>query len=358
MQVHPQRSPGHIITFVQDLDGILGGGVRVGEVTEISGPAGTGKTQLVLQLLLDVQIPINMGGCAGEAVLIDTEGSFYPSRIQEMARAVHTHLARIARRRPELAADEALAEEIRTACSPEGLLQHIHVFRAKELQAQQSALRALPSFLRSHPNVRLVAVDSIAFHHRYGAWSVQDPVTRHRQLQILAAQLNRIAAEFNVAVVVTNQMTTRLGETSAGANAGGFAGGSAVVPRRDPAAEEPRARVTPALGDVWAHTASTRLQLRWDTRPGSLHAGQRVAFVPKCVQVHGDGNAHFRVCADGIRGLGVATSSLSSSRAAKGGSGAGETPAGGGAGGSRAGKGSGEGGAGAGAGAGARGGRA
>ena len=43
--------------------------------TEFCGVPGVGKTQLGIQLCVDVQLPECYSGAAGEAVYIDTEGS-------------------------------------------------------------------------------------------------------------------------------------------------------------------------------------------------------------------------------------------------------------------------------------------
>ncbi|HYC26747.1 MAG TPA: ATPase domain-containing protein [Nitrososphaerales archaeon] len=62
-----------------DLDELLGGGLRSGEVLEVYGGSGSGKTQLAMQLSL----------CAAKAgrrsLFVDTEGGFRPERMEEMA---------------------------------------------------------------------------------------------------------------------------------------------------------------------------------------------------------------------------------------------------------------------------------
>lgn len=44
--------------------------------TELVGVPGIGKTQMAMQLSVTAQIPEVFGGNGGEAVYIDTEGSF------------------------------------------------------------------------------------------------------------------------------------------------------------------------------------------------------------------------------------------------------------------------------------------
>lgn len=63
-----------IITYSRSMDTMLGGGVCIGQLTEFCGPPGVGKTQICIQLCIDVQLPRLLNGVEGEAVYIDTEG--------------------------------------------------------------------------------------------------------------------------------------------------------------------------------------------------------------------------------------------------------------------------------------------
>ena len=68
-------------TGSRGLDGLLGGGCRAGTLTEVFGRSNSGKTQLAMQTAL-------FSAKSGESSLfIDTEGSFRPERVAEMARA-------------------------------------------------------------------------------------------------------------------------------------------------------------------------------------------------------------------------------------------------------------------------------
>eukprot|EP01006_Ploeotia_vitrea_P051925 TRINITY_DN67617_c7_g1_i3.p1 TRINITY_DN67617_c7_g1~~TRINITY_DN67617_c7_g1_i3.p1 ORF type:complete len:226 (+),score=9.26 TRINITY_DN67617_c7_g1_i3:28-705(+) len=87
-----QREVPNIVTFSQALDKLLGGGVHPSCLTEFCGIPGIGKTQVGMQLALDVQIPKVFGGVGGSAIYIDTEGSFMITRIKQMAEGVLAHL--------------------------------------------------------------------------------------------------------------------------------------------------------------------------------------------------------------------------------------------------------------------------
>lgn len=51
-----------VTTGCSNLDAILKGGIPCRGITQFYGAAGTGKTQLALQLCLTVQLPITAGG--------------------------------------------------------------------------------------------------------------------------------------------------------------------------------------------------------------------------------------------------------------------------------------------------------
>ena len=112
-----------IYTFCQELDDLLGGGVAVGEITELCGCPGIGKTQMCIQLCCSVQIPNAFGGHEGSAVYVDTEGSFMAERARDVAAAAADHLGAIARANPE---DQAMADAM-ASFNTERVLDRIHL---------------------------------------------------------------------------------------------------------------------------------------------------------------------------------------------------------------------------------------
>ena len=84
-----------ITTLSQNLDRILGGGIQLGQITEICGEAGVGKTQLCMQLCVSVQMSSHLDGLEGQAVYIDTEGSFMPKRVVEITNATCRSLEKL-----------------------------------------------------------------------------------------------------------------------------------------------------------------------------------------------------------------------------------------------------------------------
>lgn len=69
------------------LDRCTGGGVVTRGITELCGAAGVGKTQLLLQLSLCVQLPTELGGMGRGVAYICTEDAFPARRLLQMSKA-------------------------------------------------------------------------------------------------------------------------------------------------------------------------------------------------------------------------------------------------------------------------------
>jgi RAD51-like protein 2 len=245
------------------MDQILGGGVALGQVTEFCGVPGVGKTQLGMQLAINVQLPNAFKGASGEAIYIDTEGSFTAERCAQMADAFCTHLKKIAAQKKDNDKTAAAA-----AITPERILSHIHLFRARDHVEQLAVVDALPSFLDAHPSVRVIIVDSVTFHFRQ---DFADMAARTRQLAQMAQNLMALAGERKLAVVLMNQVTTKIAAAGQGT------------------------RLVPALGDSWAHAATSRVILYWKN-------GVRHSFIYKS-PTQAAAAAEYAVTAEGVRSL-------------------------------------------------------
>jgi len=76
----------HITTGSKTLDDLLQGGLESMSITEIYGENRTGKTQLCHTLAVTAQLPKEIGGGGGKVIFIDTEGTFRPEKIYEIAK--------------------------------------------------------------------------------------------------------------------------------------------------------------------------------------------------------------------------------------------------------------------------------
>lgn len=259
-----ERSQQRIFTFSPEIDSILKGGVPLGQVTEFCGVPGIGKTQMGIQLAINVQLPQPFSGLAGEAIYIDTEGSFMPERCLQMATAFCNHLVKIAKHRGDPGRIQAAAAE-----NADNILKRIHVFRAKDHVEQLAVGRILFKYLDSHPSVRLIVVDSVAFHFRQ---DFDDLGARARILGQMSQNFMELASKKQIAVVLMNQVTTRIGNR-----------------------QQWGSQLVPALGDSWGHAATNRIILFWKN-------GTRNALVYKSPSLPRE-TAEYAVTEEGIRGM-------------------------------------------------------
>jgi len=191
-----------IVSFVQSIDSMLGGGFFPREVTEIVGTPGSGKTQIAIQLCVDARLPPQFGGVAGGALYLDTEGSFSPERCYDMAHALLQHVHASAKKSQTKAmatttATTAIDQEDTTTttttshaykkkriCPPtttiktvpssftvEAILDGIHVFPIHDEEALVATIMNLSHLVETFQKekgfpIKLVVVDSIAFHFR------------------------------------------------------------------------------------------------------------------------------------------------------------------------------------------------
>ncbi|XP_073521468.1 DNA repair protein RAD51 homolog 3 isoform X3 [Phyllobates terribilis] len=145
-----EQAQASIITFCSALDDILGGGVPLTKVTDICGPPGIGKTQLCMQLAVDVQIPECFGGVDGETVYIDTEGSFIVERLVDIANACVLHCSLITQAHQQ--DDQKIAMQRFTLSN---ILSNIHYFCCHNYAELLAQILVLPDFIAQHSKVVL-----------------------------------------------------------------------------------------------------------------------------------------------------------------------------------------------------------
>ena len=269
----------HIVTFCRDLDKMLGGGIPVSAVTEICGEPGVGKTQFGMQLAADVQIPEKCGGIDGSAIFIDTEGSFMPERMAQIADAVVTHLQSSAHRHKNVQERLSAIEDI----TRERIMSKIWCFRVHDYVEQMSTIKCLDSFVTSHARekIRLVVIDSISFHFRRDFTNMSK---RSRVLSEMSQELHALARKHNLAVVMINQMTTRFMKKT-----------QPYQNYNNETKESRQAVLVPALGESWSHASTNRIRL--SRADGNL----RVATLVKSPSL-ARGKAFYRITPSGVRG--------------------------------------------------------
>jgi DNA repair protein RadA len=173
---------GRIITGSKNLDTLLGGGVETQAITEFYGDFGSGKTQICHTLCVNCQLPPEEGGLGGVAIYLDTEGTFRPERLHQIAESRGLN-----------------AEEI---------LQRVILCKIYNSNHLEVIVRALGKYIERF-KAKLVVVDSIISLHRAEFIGRGTLAERQQRLNSLIHRLLRQSEIYNVAVVLANQVQTK-----------------------------------------------------------------------------------------------------------------------------------------------------
>jgi DNA repair protein RadA len=178
---------GKLTTGSKSLDSLLGGGLETQAITEFYGEFGSGKTQIAHQLAVNVQLPLAKGGLNGSVIIIDTENTFRPERIKNMA--------------------EGLALDYTD------VLKNIHVARAFNSNHQillvDKAEKLAEELKDTEKPVRLLIIDSSTAHFRseyVGRGTLADrqqKINKHLHEALRFGDLN------NAVIMITNQVQVR-----------------------------------------------------------------------------------------------------------------------------------------------------
>ncbi len=230
-----------ITTGSKSLDTLLQGGIETQAITEAYGQYGSGKSQLAFQLAVSVQLPKDKGGLDGSCLFIDTENTFRPERIVQIAKGM--------------------------GLDPEKTLRNIFVARAFNTEHQILLVEKAPEMIEGK-KIKLVVVDSLTSHFRSDFMGRGELAGRQQKLNRHLHQLLRLSDAYNIAVYITNQVMS------------------------DPAMlfGDP---TRPVGGNILGHMSTYRLYLRRGKE------GTRICKVIDAPNIQ-EGEAAFRVTESGI----------------------------------------------------------
>lgn len=237
-----RKSIGRIKTGSKNLDDLLGGGIETQAISEAFGKFSSGKSQLGFQLAVNVQKPMSEGGLEGNCLFIDTESTFRPERIKQLAEANGMDAGQVLK----------------------------NIFVAKAVNSDhQMILTEKAEQLVKEKNIRLIVIDSLTSYFRAEYLGRGALGERQQKLNRHLHTLQKLADKFNIAVYVTNQVMD-----------------DPSILFGDP--------TKPIGGHVLAHLATYRLYFRKGKEEKRI---ARLVDSPSMPE----GECVFRVCPDGVR---------------------------------------------------------
>uniref|UniRef100_A0A4W5JD68 Meiotic recombination protein n=1 Tax=Hucho hucho TaxID=62062 RepID=A0A4W5JD68_9TELE len=205
----------HVTTGSQEFDKLLGGGMESMAITEAFGEFRTGKTQLSHTLCVTAQLPGEDGYTGGKVIFIDTENTFRPDRLKDIADRFNV--------------------------DHDAVLDNVLYARAYTSEHQMELLDFVAAKFHEEGGVfKLLIIDSIMALFRVDFSGRGELAERQQKLAQMLSRLQKISEEYNVAVFVTNQMTADPG--------------AGMSFQADPK--------KPIGGHILAHASTTRISLR------------------------------------------------------------------------------------------------
>ena len=178
-----RKDIGRITVGSTAFDDLIGGGIETQAITEVFGEFGSGKSQISHDLAVTVQLPLEQGGLDAECVYIDTENTFRPERIQQIAD--------------------------RFGLDHDEVLQKIHIARAFNSSHQLLMAEKINELIQGGCNVKLVIVDSLMAHFRAEYVGRESLAVRQQKLNQHLHVLQQLANTYNLAIFITNQVQAR-----------------------------------------------------------------------------------------------------------------------------------------------------
>jgi DNA repair protein RadA len=168
-------------TGSKSLDQLLLGGIETQAVTEFYGEFGSGKSQICHTLCAVASRPLSEKGLDGGVIYIDTEGTFRPERLQQIAES--------------------------RGFVPSEVLKNVAICKVYNSSHLELIVKDIGKYIHEF-KAKLVIIDSIISLHRaefIGRGTLAD---RQQKLNSILHKLVRVAEICNTAVIITNQVQT------------------------------------------------------------------------------------------------------------------------------------------------------
>jgi DNA repair protein RadA len=169
-----------------NLDAFLKGGVETQAITEIAGEFGSGKSQICHTLCVTANLgkakERGKGKSLDSIIFIDTENTFRPERVHQIAEA--------------------------RGLDSEEIMKRVFICKINNSAQLEAIIKNLSKSIEQY-KAKLVIVDSIISLHRAEYLGRESLAERQQRLNVMLHKLIRLAEIYNIAIVVTNQVQSQ-----------------------------------------------------------------------------------------------------------------------------------------------------
>ena len=224
-----------INTGCKAFDEFLNGGFELGVVSMIYGGAGTGKTNICM-ITAD-----NLAQNGIKSIYIDSEGGFSIDRLGQISK------------------------------NPEKSLNNIVFLKPGTFKEQHKIINELSDNLNE--SIGLIIIDTISMLYRLEIGKSNDFYEINRMLGKQIMTCSRIARNFNIPVLITNQVYSDV---------------------------EKKGKIKLVGGDLLKYGTKCLIEL---VKPENGKPGERIAILRKHRSIREDKSMKFEICENGIREL-------------------------------------------------------
>jgi DNA repair protein RadA len=186
-------------TGSKNLDDFLKGGIESQAITELTGEFGSGKSQICHTLCVTAAANNNGKGTPTSIIFIDTENTFRPERVHQIAEA--------------------------RGLDSEEIMKKVFVCKMVNSAQLETLIRNLGKYIEEY-KAKLIIVDSIISLHRAEYTGRETLAERQQRLNVILHKLIRLAEIYNIAVVLTNQVQASPDSTFGGSDSLRASGGN------------------------------------------------------------------------------------------------------------------------------------
>jgi DNA repair protein RadA len=170
-----------------NLDAFLKGGVETQAITEVAGEFGSGKSQICHTLCVTANIGKGKDKGRGRKdldsiIFIDTENTFRPERVHQIAEA--------------------------RGLDSEEIMKRVFVCKINNSAQLEAIVKNLSKSIEQY-KAKVVIVDSIISLHRAEYSGRESLAERQQRLNVMLHKLIRLSEIYNIAVVITNQVQSQ-----------------------------------------------------------------------------------------------------------------------------------------------------
>ncbi|TFK38040.1 P-loop containing nucleoside triphosphate hydrolase protein [Crucibulum laeve] len=162
-------------TRFSGIDQLLGGGISLGQILEISGPPGCPKERVAINILTSF---VEVGE---HVIFVDCQNMTSPATISQVLKE--------------------------TPNMPHNCIQLVRYTKIQTLPELIMFMYKLPSLLASQPKTTLLILNSISFLFQFPRLSI---ATRNDHFERIMQSLTKASASRNVTVVTTSQLATKV----------------------------------------------------------------------------------------------------------------------------------------------------